>query len=192
VQVRTDEHVEHFEKLEELFQNAERSFDENEKRFFELFTESTPEGSRAAVREMKEIASRETKHNQKVMMFHSLALLIRTDSKKLRWPNSPLRMMLLFVDANVRWATAEDDPREELATGFTLLHHLSYQIDPKDYSYHKNQVNLGQQLFRHGANANLVALPAGCTSLHVACQTSAATNLDCIQLLLENGASPNA
>jgi hypothetical protein len=71
---------------------------------------------------------------------------MHTDSKKLRWPNSPLRIMLQFVDANVRLGAAtEEDPRGEL--GLTPLHHLPYQADPKDQSFHKNQVILGQQLF---------------------------------------------
>jgi hypothetical protein len=41
VQVRTHEHIEHFEKLEELFQSAERNIGENEKRFFKLLRPST-------------------------------------------------------------------------------------------------------------------------------------------------------
>jgi hypothetical protein len=185
VQVRTDEHVEKFEKNIENFEKIEEMLNSTElnvKRFFKLFTESTLEGSRAAAREMKEIATRETEDNQKVMIIHSISLLMRTDSKKLRWLNSPLRIMLLFVDANVR----------KLATGFAPLHHLSYQVDPKDHSFHRNQVILGQQLFRHGANANLVAsLPDGITPLHIACNSITVTNLDFIQLLLEKGASPN-
>jgi ankyrin repeat protein len=81
---------------------------------------------------------------------------------------------------------------EELATGPTPLHHLSYQADPQDRFFHKNQVILWQQLFRHGANANLAdVLPAGRAPLHIACHSRSVTNLDFIQLLLEMGASPN-
>jgi hypothetical protein len=181
MQLQTDEQVAEFGKLEEHFQGAERGFDEDMKRFFKLFTESTLEGSKTAAREMKEIAARQTERTQRSMFYYGLSLLMRTDSEKLRWPNSPLRIMLYFVDANL-----------ELATGMTPLHHLSYQRDPKDHSFHKNQVILGQQLFRHGANANLGTLPAGLTPLHSACNSSVVTNLDFIQLLLENGASPNA
>jgi hypothetical protein len=116
---------------------------------------------------------------------------MRTDSRKLQWPNSPLRIMLQFVDANQRWA----DSQEELATGRAPLHHLSYEVDPDDLSFHRNQVILGQQLFRHGANANLAeSFAAGRTPLHNACHSNFVTNLDFIQLqlLLEKGANPNA
>jgi hypothetical protein len=100
--------------------------------------------------------------------------------------------MLLFVDANVRLATAEEDSREELATGPTPLHHLSCQADHKDHAFHKNQVILGQQLLRHGANVNLdMPPPDGRTPLHLACHSGVVTNLDFIQLLLEKGANPN-
>jgi hypothetical protein len=192
VQVLTDEHtknfemkIKNFEMMKEMLNSTEVNFDANVMRFFKLFTESTLEGSRAAAREMKEIAARQTKHYQTTMMFQSLSLLMRTDSKKLRWPNSPLRIMLQFVDANERWA----DSTEELATGPTPLHRLSHEADPKDHAFHKNQVILGQQLFRHGANANLDA--DGVTPLHLACHSCVVTNLDFIQLLLEKGASPN-
>jgi hypothetical protein len=106
--------------------------------------------------------------------------------------NSPLRILLHFVDANVRWATAEEDPGEDLATGPTLLHLLSHEADPYDHSVHRNQVILGQQLFRHGANPNLGTLSNGYSPLYIACKSGVVTNLDFIQLLLENGASPNA
>jgi hypothetical protein len=190
MQVRTDKHVDGYAKLEETFQGAERSFDEDDKRFFKLFTESTHEESLAAAQEMKKIAARHTKLNQKAILFHSLNLLMRTDSKELRWPNSPLRIMLQFVDTNARWANAEEeDSREEMVRGPTPLHQLSCQADPQGRSFHKNQVILGQQLFRHGANANLRI--EGLTPLHLACHSDAVTNLDFIQLLLEKGASPN-
>jgi hypothetical protein len=187
MQVQTDQHIENFQDLEERFQSAERGLDEDAKQFFKLFTESTLDGSKAAAREMKEIAARQTKYHQTTMMFYSISLLLRTDSKKLRWPNSPLRIMLQFVDANEQWA----DSPEELATGPTPLHHLSQEADPKDHAFHRNQVILGQQLFRHGANAYLDAYPFVITPLHLACHSMTVTNLDFIQLLLEKGASPN-
>jgi hypothetical protein len=190
MQVHYEDHVDGHAGLEENFQSGERSLDEDGKRFFKLFTESTHEGSLAAAQEMKKIAARQIQRIQKAMLFHSICLLMRTDSKKLRWSNSPLRIMLLFVDANVRLTNAED-PLEELATGLTPLHFLSDPADPKVHSFHKNQVILGQQLLRHGANANLAMLPDGRTPLHLACHSSSVTNLDFIQLLLEKGADPN-
>jgi hypothetical protein len=180
MQVRTDDHVNRYAHIEEGFQRSERSFNEDDKRFFKLFTESTREKSRAAVREMQEIAARQTKHHHKFLLLCTLSLLMHTDSKKLRWPNSPLRIMLHFVDANMHWATAEEDPREEMATVLAPLHHLSCHADAKYHSFHRNQVSLGQQLFRHGANANLDAQPDGVTPLHIACHSSVVTNLDFI------------
>ena len=113
---------------------------------------------------------------------------MRTDSKKLRWPNSLLRIMLQVIDANARWTTAEETNSPE---GLTPLHHFTYQADLKHHIFHENQVILGQQLFRYGANANLGALPYGGTPLHLACHYSTVTNLDFIQLLLEKGTNQN-
>jgi hypothetical protein len=186
MQVQTDQHTEQYKEVEKGIQGEERNHDEDGKQFFKLFTESTREGSRDAAREMEKIAARQTKRKQKGMLFHSLQILMHTDSKKLRWPNSPLRIMLRFVDANVRFGA-------KMVTGPTPLHHLSYMANPNDHSFHKNQVILGQQLFRHGANANLAdSFPAGRTPLHNACHSNFVTNLDFIQLLLEKGANPNA
>jgi hypothetical protein len=188
MQVRSNDHVDRYESLEQHYDIIERTFEEDRKRFFKLFTESTREGRKAAAREMQKIAARQTKKNQNFLLSHSVNLLMHTDSKKLRWPSSPLRIMLQFVDTNVRLGAAnEEDPRE----GLTPLHHLSCHADPNDHSFHRNQVILGQQLFRHGASANLGAYTAGLTPLHIACHSGTVTNLDFIQLLLENGASAN-
>jgi ankyrin repeat protein len=79
-------------------------------------------------------------------------------------------------------------------TRTTLLHHLVILADSKssDYSSQENQLTLGRQLLEHGANVNAVIFPDGDTPLHLACNSDAPTNLDFIQLLLENGADPNA
>jgi hemerythrin len=86
MQVRTDTHTERSIVLKEIFERGERSLGEDLdlKRFFELFDESTVEGSQAAARKMKEIAKRQTKHNQEFLLFHSLSFLVRySDSKML-------------------------------------------------------------------------------------------------------------
>jgi hypothetical protein len=98
MQVRRPIHMENLAKLAEGFKETERSLDYNRKRFFTLFTESTFEGRQAAARKMKKIAAGQTKRYQQYLLLHSLYLLIHTDSEKLLWPNSPLLVLLQFVD----------------------------------------------------------------------------------------------
>jgi hypothetical protein len=89
-QVRDDIHTDGSIAFKEQSERGERSFDENEdgKRFFKLFRESTFEGSRAVARDMKMIAKDQTKHNQKFLLLHSLRFLARSDSEILSWPNT--------------------------------------------------------------------------------------------------------
>jgi hypothetical protein len=156
------------------------------KRFFKLFEESTFEGSRAAARKMKKIAKRQTKHNQKFLLLHSLRFLtLSSKSKMLSWPNSPLLVMLQFVDPNVLFGNEE-------TSVITPLHYLADMADPVDYSIHEKQVILAKQLIEHGANVNAVSSPGGNTPLHNACYTGNVTNLDFVEFLLEEGADPNA
>jgi hypothetical protein len=177
---------------DELYEVVERSLDEDGRRFFKLFTESTFEGSKAAARKMKEIVVRETRQSRIGLSFYSLHLLVHTKSEKLLWPNSPLLVLLQFVDPNM--LTGRDhEALQEGENRHTLLHHLAVLADPtsSDYSTQENQLTLGQQLIEHGANVNTVTLPNGVTPLHLACSSTTTTNLDFIQLLLENGADPN-
>jgi hypothetical protein len=104
MQVRTPEHTNRSNEYKEAFESRELFINgiEDLKRFFKLFEESTFEGSQAAALEMKKIVERLSKHNQKFLLFHSLRYLVRSsDSEMLSWPNSPLLMMLQFVDPNV-------------------------------------------------------------------------------------------
>jgi hypothetical protein len=162
-----------------LFERYERCIDEDGKRFFKLFQESTKNGSRAAARTMKWIAKRQTKHNQLHLLLNSLLLLIRSNSEMLSWPNSPLLVMLHFVDPNM------------LSGEGTPLHHLSDLADPSDYSTQGKQLILAKQLIEHGANVNAVS-SSGETPLHSACYSGVVTNLDFVELLLVEGADPNA
>jgi hypothetical protein len=192
MQVRDPIHMKIAAELDELYEVVERSLDEDGRRFFKLFTESTLEGSQAAARKMKKFAARETKHNQKALLFHTLYLLIHTNSEKLLWPNSPLLVLLQFVDPNM---LHDHEASQEGGTSrVTLLRHLARMADPTtiDYSTHENQLTLGRQLIEHGANINAVNYPDGDTPLHSACFSHTTTNLDFIELLLENGADPNA
>jgi hypothetical protein len=182
MQIRTDEHTSGFMGLKEQFEINDRSHDKEEstKQFFKLFHESTLEGSEAAALDMKKIVKRSNKDKQKFLLFHSLQILIRcSNSDMLSWPNSPLLVLLQFVDPNIM-------------TSFTPLHLLADLLDPSDYLTHVNQLILAEQLIKHGANVNAVSIPHGETPLHSACNAYVVTNLDLVELLLVKGANPNA
>jgi hypothetical protein len=184
-QVRADRHTREQIELKEQFEEGERSLDEEDKRFFKLFTESTSEESGAAAQKMRKIAKRQTKHNQMFLFFHSLHLLARSPSEMLSWPNSPLLVLLQLVGPSVLFAgevTRETPP----------LHLLADLADNFDYSSHVNQLILSKQLIDGGANVNAVSNPRSETPLHRACYSGNETNLDFIELLLKKGADPNA
>jgi hypothetical protein len=170
-------------------EEVEQSLDEGKKRFFKLFEESTFEGSRAAAQKMKKFAKRLSKENQKLLLFHSLRVLARSDSEMLSWPNSPLLVLLHFVDSNVLCG----DVNTLLQGGeiVTPLHALADLTDPYDYSTHVNQLILARQLIENGANVNAVSSPYRETPLHKACLAENVTNLDFLELLLDEGADPN-
>jgi ankyrin repeat protein len=184
MQVRTNNHGSLAIEMEGGFERGESSLDEDDKRFFKLFEESTFEGSQAAARKMKKIAKRMSKYNQMHMLFHSLHLLIRSDSEMLSWPNSPLLVMLQLVNPNVQIGNEH--------ANVTLLHDLANHADHSDYSTHENQLILAKQLIEHGANVNAVAMPNGQTPLHDSCHGHVVTSLDFVEYLLEAGADPNS
>jgi hypothetical protein len=93
-------------------------------------------------------------------------------------------------DASVRRYQRTTRRRDE--TRVTRLHDLASMADPFDYSTHENQLILAKQLIDHGANVNAVSIPLGKTPLHDACHGGVVTNLDFVELLLEEGADPNA
>jgi hypothetical protein len=191
MQVRSDEHKILSVKFRDIFEKAERDLDEDDRRFFKLFQESTFEGSRAAALKMKKYAKRQIKHNQKYLLFHSLDVLARSPSEMLSWPNSPLLVLLQFVDPNVLTGN-EDEMLQQGETRDTPLHHLANHLDPSDYKTHVNQLILAKQLIEHGANVRAVSIPHGLTPLHKACYRAAVTNLDFVEYLLKLGADPNA
>jgi hypothetical protein len=168
IQVRADIHESRFIEFKEHFESNEDSLTEDMKQFFKLFQESTEEGSKDAALEMTKIANRMTKQVQKWLLFHSLYFLARSDSKKLRWSNSPLLVLLQLVDPNVMSGN-ENAPLQEDQARETPLHHLASLAAPSDYSTHKNQLILAKQLIEHGANVNAVSSPEGRTPLHDSC-----------------------
>jgi hypothetical protein len=185
MQVRTDIHESNQIEVKDAFEEDQRSLDEDLKLFFKLFQESTKDGSRAAALEMRKIAKRQTKDNQNFLLFHSMQFLVRySNSGMLSWPNSPLLVMLQFVDPDVLIGAGE--------ARLTPLHILADLADPFDYSTHENQLILAKQLLKHSANVNAVSIPDGATPLHKACHCANVTNLDFVELLLKKGADPNA
>jgi ankyrin repeat protein len=74
----------------------------------------------------------------------------------------------------------------------TPLHYLADLADPVDYSTHEKQLILAKQLVEHGANVKAESIPGGETPLHKACYSGNVINLDFVELLLEEGANPNA
>jgi hypothetical protein len=187
-------HMHHCAKMDACKEHYMLNDDNDDFRdFLKIFQESTTrEGSKAAARKMEKIAERQTKNNQKMLLFQSIFILLRTDSERLLWPDSPLPMMLQFVDPNVLTGPESSKPfQEDLEIRSTPLHHLAYLADPINYSVHENQVTLGRELIEHGANVNALSFPGGETPLHLACGSQVTTNLDFIQFLLDNGADPN-
>jgi hypothetical protein len=189
-QVRNDVHTSRLMQMKEQYKLEERSFNEPVKQFFKLFQESTLEGSRAAALEMTKIVRPQEKENLKFLFFHSFYLLVRCDSEMLSWPNSPLLVLLQFLDPNVL-SGDEGTPLAQGEVRTTALHYLADLADPFDYSTHKNQLILAKQLVERGADVNTVSRPKRDTPLHKACSAVNVTNLDFVQYLLEVGADPN-
>jgi hypothetical protein len=190
LQLRSQVHESGFMQIKEQFETNEHSFPANMKKFFKLFQESTLEGSEAAALEMKKIVKRFNKEEQKFLTYHSLYFLVRcSNSEMLLWPNSPLLVLLQFLDLSI-WS--RDEPLQEgQSNSTTPLHLLAELLDPRDYLTHVNQLILAEQLIKHGANVNTVSIPQGETPLHCACCADVVTNLDLVELLLVKGANPN-
>jgi hypothetical protein len=184
MQMRSPSHSKQVIFNREEFERRERSFDEDAKRFFKLFTESTFGTSRAAALEMTAILNRKPENYQELLFYHCFYLLIHSKSEMLSWPNSPLLVLLEFVDSNELFAGEE--------SRITALHHLAGLAGPSDYSTHVNQLILAKQLIQHGANVNALSIPQKTTPLHTACFSGSVTNLDFIELLLDEGSDPNA
>jgi hypothetical protein len=194
MQVRTGAHTKQSIDLKQTLEVGQSFLDEDGKRFFKLFEESTFEGSQAAARKMKKIARRQTKKIQMLLLFLSLNFLVRSDSDMLSWPNSPLLVLLQCVDPNL---LIGQDHQQRLSGPehqrmFTPLYFLGDVAVPSDYSIHVNQLILAKQLIKHGADVNAVTTPEGKMPLHNACCGGIVTNLDFVELLLKKGADPNA
>jgi ankyrin repeat protein len=68
---------------------------------------------------------------------------------------------------------------------------LADLTDPFDESTRVNQLILAKQLIERGANVNAVSGHQGEMPLHTACLAGNVTNLDFVELVLEEGADPN-
>jgi hypothetical protein len=186
-QMCIDIHTSFSRQIKEHFETNVRNYHEDDKQFFKLFEESTFEGSRAAARKMKKIIKR-----QYYLMLHSLRLLVRSsNSEMFSWPNSPLLVLLQFVEPSVVLFGDEAGPLQGGVSKATPLHQVSNLADSFDYSTHVNQLILAKQLIEHGAIVNAVSIPHGETPLHTACFAGNVTNLDFVELLLERGLDQN-
>jgi hypothetical protein len=134
---------------------------------------------------MKEIV-RQSKYSLDYFWFGCLPFLLRADSKMLLWPSSPFIVLLEFVDPDLLWERQQED-----AIRSTVLHWLAEAADPNNIKIQENQGILGRLLIKRGANVNAVTYPNGATPLYNACHSARTTNLDFIQLLLDNDANPN-
>jgi hypothetical protein len=171
--VRTPIHTSRSIELQERFESMELRLGEETKRFFKLFEKSTFEGSQAAAREMAIDQAQ-----AEVSVVHGLHFLVRfSDSEMLSWPNSPLLVLLQFVNPNILSGN-EDAPLQA-----TPLHHLADLADHSDNSTHVNQLILARHLIEYGVNVNTVSIPHGRTPLHHACHGNNMTNLDFVELL---------
>jgi hypothetical protein len=193
MQIRTKGHTHRWDILKDSFERNDHDLDAGDKQFFTLFTASTFEGSQAAAKKMKKFAKGQIKNYQKFLFFHSLQFLLRSSNNpsKFSWPNSPLLVMLQFVDPNARYED-DDTPLYEGETRETPLHQLADLLDPYNYTTHVNQLILAKQLIQHGANVSTLSIPEGKTALHSACYGCNVTNLDFVEFLLKEGADPNA
>jgi hypothetical protein len=133
---------------------------------------------------MKKIAS-EMPANDKLVFLHVMCcLLLHAKPWQVDLPTSPVKILLqVGVDVN---AIPEDGV-------YNCLTLLAAQNSERE-SFKKNQVTIARQLIEGGAQVNLPSLEEGAgliAPLYFACASCSYTNLDFIQLLIENGANPN-
>jgi|SaaInl74LU_5_DNA_1037368.scaffolds.fasta_scaffold12181_1 hypothetical protein len=123
--------------------------------------------------------------NEKVFLLHAMCcLLLHAKPWQVDLPTSPLKILLqVGVDANAI-------PEEGVYNCLTLLAAQHSESE----SFKRNQVAIARQLIEGGADVNRPSLENGAgliAPLYFACSSTHYTNLDFIQLLLENGANPN-
>jgi hypothetical protein len=113
---RTDLHIERSMKLKEEFEEGERSLTRDEA-ILQTIQDSTLEGSPAAARD--ENCKRQTKHNQRIMLFHSFTFLFADSNAfvaKQSTSHAPVRRSQRAVG--------------DQETRFTPLHDLADLADP--------------------------------------------------------------
>jgi hypothetical protein len=113
--------------------------------------------------------------------YHSLLFLTRSNSKMLSWPNnSPLLVLLQFVDFNVLSGDKDAELREG-GTDYSAPSLGSILTDPIDYATRVKPAYPTQ-------TANAVAARRNACTRHA---SGNVTNLDFVELLLEEGTDPN-
>ena len=133
---------------------------------------------------MKNIASAMPPNDKLVFLHVMCCLLLHAKPWQVDLPTSPVKILLqVGVDVNAI-------PEEGVYNCLTLL---AAQNSERE-SFKKNQVTIARQLIEGGAQVNLPSLEEGgglITPLYFACASFLYTNLDFVQLLIENGANPN-
>jgi hemerythrin len=187
MQVKHPIHKEGSAYIDEFFEDSMNTHRNGDSRtFFKLFLNSTREKSIAAARKMEKIMNRQIPEIKYTWLLQSIGHLIRGDSEKLTWPNSPLLVVLRHgVDPNI--FMSQDGGQRD-----TMLHILARFAHADNVVTHRNQVILARQLIEHGANVNATSSFFDYTPLHFACESSKTTNLEFIKFLLEHGANQNA
>jgi hypothetical protein len=160
--------------------------------FLKLFDDcSTKEESEEAARKMKKIVEQKENGTKALWLSVSLHHVARASSERLRWPNSPVLVIMDCLNLNhVVQSESGGAPWGPLRDSLSIT--LVRIVHPKVAATYKNQIILARQLIENGAvNLNELYSHNGSTALHCACHDSLPTNLEFIQLLLENGADPN-
>lgn len=133
----------------------------------------------ARVKTMKKLARKIPHKHRGAFAFLIMIIMVRLETWRVEKPTSPF---LILLESGVIDPNGGD--------GVVLLINLSQQSSSSSQSCNTNQVILGRQLLKFGANPNK-ARENRDTALTSACYCFQPTNLEFIELLLEHGADRN-
>lgn len=154
---------------------------------WDLFKTAKKDKDTARIRtKMNFLAQRIDFPEKHIFLLKVIPFILRVKQWKLTQPTS---IVLVLLSSGIDLSTYETTRcKLTLGTPFNTLSMMSSATDPH---VNMNQVIVGRQLIEAGANVNLRSGEDDDTPLHVACSSTVPTNLDFVQLLLDNGADPN-